>query len=228
MSLTVIHGENNVQSRQKLVELETAAKAMHHIIKHLSARTLTPAALEVDLRSLSLFAEDQILVLEELHSLPKSARQTQLIQMLAQTQSAVILWEKRALTKTMLGKLKNPVAWEYRVSSSLFKWLDSLSAQAQTKTAQIRLFHQALNHEDEQLCFIMLIRQVRLLLQAKEGGDIKGPPFMITKLKKQARNFSTEQLLSLHSQVLQLDLNQKTSQAWQSLRQELDILIFRL
>ncbi len=228
MATTILHGENVVQSRQKLHELEAQAKSQGLRLKRLEAKSLTPAQLEEALGGVSLFAEDQLIVIEELHSLAKSARQKDLIQMVANTSVPLILWEKRTLTKTMLAQLGQVSPLEFKVSSSLFKWLDALSPQATQKNRQLKLLTEALAQEDEQLCFLMLIRQVRLLLQAKAGGTIKGAPFMITKLKQQSGLFSLDQLTALNGQLLTLDLHQKTSSSLQTLSQELAILILRM
>lgn len=228
MAIKIIHGENTVQSRQKLTELETTAKSQGKKVIRLEAKSLTLPWLEEATQGINLFEDDQVIVIEELHSLPKSARQTQLLDYVTHTSATVILWEKRALTKTMLKKMNPNQEWEFKLSSSLFKWLDSLSPRAATKSPQLKLLHAALIQEDEQLCFLMLIRQVRLLIQVKEGGLVKGAPFMITKLKKQAADFSTQQLLTLHRNLLEIDQRQKTSQAWSTLSQELDLLLLGL
>jgi DNA polymerase III delta subunit len=74
----------------------------------------------------------------------------------------------------------------------------------------------------------MLARQIRLLIQAKDGGAIAGPPFMVTKLKQQASGFSLAQLLTLHNQLVEIDYGIKTSTDAMTVRQQLDLLLLRL
>lgn len=226
--ITIIHGENTVQSRQKLLELESSYKAKSVTIKRLEAKSLGLADLETALGSDSLFGEDKVVVIEELHSQPKSAKQDGLFQQILAANIPIILWEKRALTKTMLSKLKPEKEFEFKLPQVLFKWLDSVSGDKKTKATQLKLLHQVLAGEDEQLCFIMLIRQIRLLIQAKDNFPLKGAPFMVTKLKKQSQSFTLEQLLSAHSKLLSLDMKQKTSATALSLGAELDILLLQL
>lgn len=230
--MLVLHGEHLVNSRQKLqTQLEQARAAGSQVIR-LSASKLTVAELELALGGDSLFGEPKVVVIEELHSLPTSQRKTALIKAVATaagqpTTPEIILWEKRALTPTMLKQFPAAKADESKLSKQLFSWLDSLSGSSQAKTKQIQYFHQVLEQEAAELCFAMLTRQIRLLLQAKSGGTLKGAPFMVTKLKNQAKNFELGQLVSIHSQLLTLDLALKTGKNPGTLTQALDLLIWK-
>lgn len=228
MPLTLIHGDHTLQSRSKLLELETTAKNQGATLQKIEAKALTESVLEEILGSHSLFAENKVIIVEELHSLPLSGKRTKLIEMLAHSQASLILWEKRALTKTMVSKLNPQLVFEFKLSPVLFKWLDSLSGKIETKKNQVTLFHETLEIEDAQMCFAMLCRQIRLLIQAKEGSNLKGAPFMIAKLQRQSQLFSLSQLLKWHTALLDLDLKQKTSQTWQKLEDELDLLLLQM
>lgn len=225
--MTILHGENTVQSREKLVTLIREARAAGNDVVTLSAAKLTPAQLESALQKTSLFGTTQLVVIEELHSLPKSARKTQLIEIVSQANVDVILWEKRELTKTMLKAFPRAKVEFFRLTNSLFAWLDSLSP-AVAKSQQLQLLQKAITANGEQMCFVMLMRQVRLLIQVKDGGRPAGPPFMISKLAKQARDFTLEQLLALHKQIFHLDQAAKTSGSFFTLGQELDLLVVNL
>lgn len=225
--MTILHGENTVQSREKLVTLIREARAIGNDVVTLTAAKLTPPQLEVALQKTSLFGTTQLVVIEELHSLPKSARKTQLIEIVSQANVDVILWEKRELTKTMLKAFPRAKVEFFRLTNSLFSWLDSLSP-ATDKSRQLQLLQKALAADGEHMCFVMLMRQVRLLIQVKDGGRPAGPPFMISKLAKQARDFTLDQLLALHKQIFQLDQAAKTSGSFFTLGQELDLLVVNL
>lgn len=225
--LTLLHGENVVASREKLVELITQAKNKNKTIERLEAKNLTPGLLETKLVKQDLFGTEQMIVLEGLHSLPRSKQKSLLVDLISQSQVDVMLWEKRSLTKNMLSKFPQAQIYEFKLSSALFKWLESLRGDGQKTADQVKKLHQALESEDAYLCLIMLARQVRMLLQVSEG-EFSGPPWMKNKLRAQADSFSLEQLLQLHTQLLEIDLKHKTSTNTLELDQELDLLLLKL
>jgi hypothetical protein len=232
MPILILHGEHLAHSRQKLGEVLDQAKRQGKEITRLAAASLDLPQLEQTLGENSLFGTPKCVVIEELHSLPTSARKKELLEVLASESKKpetpdIVLWEKRALTKTMISKFPQAQAQEFKISKSIFTWLDSLSGKKGTQQKQLQLLHQAVAEEDEWYCFIMLARQVRLLIQAKEG-EVNGAPFMIAKLKKQAGTFSLEQLQRLHTKLLKLDQRHKTSTNTFTLLQDLDLLLLQL
>jgi DNA polymerase III delta subunit len=234
--MQIFHGEQLVASRHQLTELIKQARQQGLDVVRVEGKSLELGKLEEVLGSTSLFGQKKLLVIEELHSLPKSKRKDQLIEMIATAAAdpvlseslSLILWEKRALTATMLKAFPKALIQEFKLSNQLFKWLESLSPQKTSKPAQLKLFHQVLLTEDAFLCLTMLIRQIRLLIQIKDGGKPAGAPFMIAKLSKQAQLFTLEQLLKIHRSLLEIDLKQKTSGSLLSLEQELDLLLLGL
>lgn len=231
--ITILHGDNTVQSRNKLAQFISLAKNKKQDIIRLEAKKTTLPELEQMLGSNNLFGNSQLIIVEALHSLPQSKRKNDFIDLIAQTSQSsqnmeIILWEKRALTPTMLKKFPKNKEEHFKLTNQLFKWLDSLSPNNKTKTSQLKNLHKAIEDNGEHMCFVMLIRQIRLLIQAKDGGNIKGPPFMISKLKKQAQDFSLDMLLDIYRNLLQIDLKMKTSQNQLSLAQSLDLFIVNL
>lgn len=224
----ILHGEHTIKSRNRLTELTQDARSKGQDVFRFSAKELTPALVEENLASSSLFGTEKIVVFEEVHSLPKSQKKDQLIKMLAAaSDQPIILWEKRTLTPTMLKPFKNAKIEEFKLSSVLFRWLDSLGTST-NKTKQLQELHEIYVADGAEFCFAMLARQVRLLISAKDDGQLKGAPFIVSKLRKQAHGFTLEKLLSTHKQLLQFDLAHKQSQTRQTLEQELDLLIYTL
>lgn len=84
---------------------------------------------------------------------------------------------------------------------------------------------QLLQDYDPAYVFAMIVRQFRLLLQARAALDagedplaaIRAPAFVATKISKQARGFSLPLLKSIHHRLLQLDLAVKRGEAELSL-----------
>ncbi len=226
--ITILHGDNTIKSRQKLVDMISQAKDKGVKIKRLDAKRLSPAELEENLASSDLFGNERLVVVEALHSLPRSKRKNRLIELLTDAVTNVCLWEKRELTKNMVKKFKGAKVHKFKLSNSLFDWLDSISPLKQSKAKQIRLLRKAVEANDEYVCFAMLARQVRLLIQAKDGGKISAPPFVIRKINRQASRFSLRQLLDLHAALHRLDFEAKTSNNLVDLQTSLESLMLNL
>ncbi len=234
MSMTILYGENQVASRQALMELLQTLRAQGREVTLVSAAGLQLPELEQLLGTDSLFAVPRTLVLEGLHSLPLGGRRTQLLKMVsdfARAQSTahppadlqLILWEKRALTATMLKLFPTAKTTEFKVSSAVFNWLDSLSPKPATLPRQLTLLQAAVQAEDAFMCFAMLARHLRMMITAQSGGKIAGPPFIQSKIRSQAQPYSLPQLVTLHRQLLQLDWSLKLGKDTLPLAKQLEL-----
>lgn len=225
--MILLHGENVGQSRQKLQELIDQARAAGKNIIRLEAPKLTEASLNDQLGGADLFGSSQLIIVEELHSLPKSKRKDALLKMLGEVGDLeLILYEKRGLTPTMLKKFPQAQVFEFKLTPIMWELLDNLGSPNKSKLL-IQLYD-AVAQNDAFVVFSMIIRQTRLLLLTKTGGKIVGPPFQAMKLSKQAQQFSTDQLLAFHQKLFKLESELKTSTNSLELAQELDLLLFRL
>lgn len=118
---------------------------------------------------------------------------------------------------------------------SVFDFVDALS-QGNGKTAQ-KLLHRLLENEDPFSLWGMVVRQFRLLIQAREILDGRGNkddvaralgvhPFVAEKTTGQANRFTMESLENIYRHLLVIDERVKTSQI--TLDLALDTLIFEL
>ncbi|HSK87023.1 MAG TPA: DNA polymerase III subunit delta [Anaerolineales bacterium] len=118
---------------------------------------------------------------------------------------------------------------------SVFDFVDAL-ANGNGKSAQ-HLLHRLLESEDEFALWGMVVRQFRLLLQAREILDGRGNkddvaralgvhPFVAEKAAQQATRFSMESLESIYRKLLRVDEGVKTSQV--TLDLALDTLVVEL
>jgi DNA polymerase-3 subunit delta len=103
----------------------------------------------------------------------------------------------------------------------IFALVDALGSR-QGKAAQ-KALHKLLRQSDAQALWGMVIRQFRLLLQAREILDKGGKPpeaarllgvlpFVAEKVCTQAARFNQPTLDSIHLQLLEIDAASKTSQ----------------
>ncbi|MBI2332512.1 MAG: DNA polymerase III subunit delta [Chloroflexi bacterium] len=147
-----------------------------------------------------------------------------------------------------LAKLLAYVNWERPVrgsdveavcivtsQQSVFDFVDALS-QGNAKIAQ-KLLHRLLENEDPFSLWGMVVRQFRLLIQAREILDGRGNkddvaralavhPFVAEKTTGQANRFSMEALEGIYHRLLKIDEQVKTSQI--TLDLALDTLIVEL
>ncbi|GAB4496113.1 MAG: DNA polymerase III subunit delta [Anaerolineales bacterium] len=118
---------------------------------------------------------------------------------------------------------------------SVFDFVDALS-QGNAKVAQ-KLLHRLLENEDPFSLWGMVVRQFRLLIQAREILDARGNkddvaralsvhPFVAEKTTGQANRFSMEALEGIYHRLLQIDEQVKTSQI--TLDLALDTLVVEL
>ena len=118
---------------------------------------------------------------------------------------------------------------------SVFDFVDAL-ANGNGKSAQ-HLLHRLLESEDEFSLWGMVVRQFRLLIQAREILDARGNqndvaralgvhPFVAEKAVGQAARFSIESLENIYRKLLKIDEGVKTSQI--SLDLALDTLVVEL
>ncbi|MDO9301649.1 MAG: hypothetical protein Q7T89_09710, partial [Anaerolineales bacterium] len=118
---------------------------------------------------------------------------------------------------------------------SVFDFVDALS-QGNGKVAQ-KLLHRLLENEDSFALWGMVVRQFRLLVQAREILDGRGNkddvaralgvhPFVAEKTTGQAGRFTIESLESIYHKLLKIDEEVKTSQI--TLDLALDTLIVEL
>jgi hypothetical protein len=228
--LTLIHGDNQVASRQQLLTLVERAKQAGRTVTTLIADKLERSTLETALLSTSLFGEEKTIVIEGIFSLPKSKKKDELIELITAADIEIILWEKKSLGKLDQKKLPNTCeVFEYKVTVKLWTFLDQLQPKTSRQQQLLELLHESIAHESAEFVLLMLARQIRLLIQAKENApNLKLAPFMLTKLRKQAQAFSLPELLNLHQQLYRIDQHQKQSTNLLSLEAQLDLLLINL
>jgi hypothetical protein len=212
MSLIILHGEHHVESRNALQRLIDQSATRDVITQWQDAKSLQLADLEIIFGSQELFGQKKLLIIERLHSLPRSNRKTELIALIAKSansQNEIVLWEKKLLTATQLKQFPSAKNQLFKLSSALFAWLDLFGSLG---SRQFDKFIEAIAADGKEFCFLMLARQIRYLIAAKSGSPLPGAPFIQQKLSKQASLFSQKQLFDIHQKLTFLDYSVKTGQ----------------
>ncbi|MFC1726963.1 hypothetical protein ACFL0Y_00400 [Patescibacteria group bacterium] len=225
--MTILHGSNIVASRKQFAQIIDSFKGEKI---RLEGKTLKLVDLKQALESRSLFDDERMVIVEGLFSRVQSQEKTTLLNYLKENQGKnLIAWEPKAIDGRKLISFKNSKILKLDLTSFMFKFLDSLIPGNQ-KTI-LYLLHQTLKHDSAEMVFYMLIRQVRLLIVAKDLGEEgleKMAPWQKKKLTSQAENFTMETLLDLHGQLLDIDYKQKTGQNRFDLSGEIDLIILNM
>lgn len=224
--VTIIHGDDFVSSRNELVKLMSTARSESEVIAF-TPQQLTYESLSIALMSPALFAAHKTVVIENLFDLKSDKLRKDLLSLIVQATQYVniILWDSKTLTKTQLGLFKTKIqAQLFTLPKLLFKFLDSLLTASKENT--LLLLSDLLKSQSSEFILLMIVRQIRLLILAK-NDTLNLPPWMLAKLKFQAAKVTEKNLLDIYKELLLLDKRMKTSKNLLPLTAELDLLILK-
>lgn len=228
--ITIIHGDNTVLSRKQLQsELKKHGLAGKKI-RHFSATELSLAVLTDALQTTSLFGDENVLVLERLFKMRSKNLRDQILAILAKPSPIeIILWEDSVVSVTNLKLLQEakPIILSFKTSPLVFQAMD-LFGNPGEKQRILRHLHLAYDQDTPEFVFSMLARQVRLLINVKEGETGAMKPYTLQKVRQQAQFFPLEKLLQIHKRFLEIDLSQKLSTSLLTLEQQLDLLALQI
>ncbi|MBI1872168.1 hypothetical protein HYS10_01985 [Candidatus Collierbacteria bacterium] len=207
--MIILHGDDYVSSRNQLNELADEARQKNQVVNRLEAADLELGQLTQLIESRSFFGEDNLIIIFGLLSQVKSKKKDKIIEYLKKNQEAsLILYESKEVTQTNLKVFPKAKVIHYKPAPVIFDFLDNI------KPGNPRIvgkYQELLDLKTEpEFIFAMLVRQVRLLIQATEPTNLKTAPWIKNKLIAQARSFGLDRLLKLHEKLYQIDKNIKT------------------
>ncbi len=228
--LTLIHGDHLTASRSKLTELKAAAQDKE--LRELPGKKLDPNALVQALESSSMFGGDTLVIIEGFISNAKKREKlfgTLLAQILAASKHTdIILYEDKEVEKGTLAKIgTNARTFLFKLPTVIFQFLDSIMP-GNAKTS-LTLLAQVISQEVPEVVFALLVRRVRHLMMLK---DRVTPPGMQSwqagRLTSQAQHFTMEQLVVMHTSLLDIDTAIKTGTSPFVLTQRIEQLLISL
>lgn len=225
--ITLIHGDNIEASRFELTRLLSLAKGKE--IRELNGRGLDQNALTQALESSSLFGGDTLVVIENLFG--KLGRKIKLIESLAtlirNSSSDVIVWEDKELSPSVIKSLGNCTIKLCKIPVIIFQFLDSLRPHDSKNL--ILLYQRVVQTQVAEITYTLLVRRVRQLIQLLDGVIPDGlAPWQATRLTGQARLFTMDKLISMHKQLLTMDIAIKTGESPFSLAQLIEQFLIYL
>ena len=228
--ITIIHGDDLASSRSFFYEQKK--KAQSPIFLEGEKATLTDI-IQI-LEGGSLFGNAKTVFIENLISSKKSSKELESIMKLINTHHAceIYLWEGKKLTVKDISFFKEADVRLFKLPSVLFTFLENIKPS--NASYQIGLFHKTLSTLNAELIFSMIVRQFRLLLSVSPDGkdeieEVKKlASWQKGKLKRQARSFPQEKLLTSYQKLFTIDLEQKTGGSSLSLDRAIDFFLLSL
>lgn len=222
----VFSGEDIVSSRKAFLEHLEGLKRDGFEVEMVNGKDLTLELLELLSLPISLFGEKKALTIENLFTGTKSKEKDKIIEKIVSLLDCyLVIWENKDFSKAeQLKYPKNFIFKNFKLPASLFIFLDHLLPN--NSVSNLKYLTIALETVETNFLFLMLIRQIRLLILAEDPNDLlKLAPWQKSKLQKQVNSFKAEQLTEIYTKLLKIDYNQKTSSTPFALEHELELLI---
>jgi hypothetical protein len=149
----------------------------------------------------------------------------------ANKNSEIIFWESTEISKPNQTVLKGSIVKAFSYPQVLFKFLDGLKPGSGERL--IKLVYELKKNMESELVFFMIVRQFRLMLSQLENGPKieetkRLQSWQTGKLSDQAKSFGKEKLIKLYSQLLAMDLTQKTGKYPYTIDKSIDIFLLGL
>jgi len=224
VKITVFSGEDIISSRKAFLEHLDGLKNEDYETVKINGKDATEETLILHSSPNSLFGPKKLLAIDNLLSGKKFKENEKILKMLFSLQCIIVIWENKDFTKADQLKYPDFTFKNFKLPQVLFTFLDSI-VPGDTKN-NLRLFEETIESIDPSYLFLMLIRQVRLLILASDKNDIlKLAPWQKGKLQKQAHFFTLEKLKEIDQKLLRIDFAQKTSQTPFPLEHQLELLL---
>lgn len=236
MAIIFLHGDNQVETRNRLQEYKTEAQSSNKEVLVLDGERMQLVNFIQALEANSLFNDQRLLVIENFIS--AKSPNTEAWEYLKNSEFTpnVVIWEPKKIDKRKLLWLKKKSknrAEEYNFPDALFQFLDCLGSSFKEK--MLILFGKTIKKTAIELVYYMIVRQLRLLLLVKTNStdvNIKETSrlqsWQIKKLSQQAARFSLKDLKIYYKKLMFIDYQQKTGRSTLNLKQTLDIFLASL
>lgn len=228
IAVTLIHGDDVPAVRQRLTQEQD--RYVDTEIVRLNGETTTHTDIVFAQQNISLLAEKKLLLIQGFFSGRWTKEKEAVAKFLGSSTAIhpVIFWEDKLVEKTKWQKFF-PKAREIpcKLPQLLFAFLDMVGSS--DAKSLLTHFHQLLKQKEAEIIFVMLVRQVRMLLIVADG---EVPPslssWQLQKFRRQSQFFSVPKLVSLYRQLLAIDVKIKTGASPLTLPQLLDIFLCTL
>lgn len=226
--ITVFSGDDIVSSRKAFLEAIDAFRLKNFEASKISGKDLSIEILETFSNPTSLFGEKKVLAIEGLLAGIKSKDKENVIKRVQTlTDCTIIIWENREFNKFEQPKFGSGFVFKnFKLPSILFEFMDKIAPGKANDN--LTLLHKVCETVDPQYLFLMLVRQIRLLILASDDEVSDIPSWQSGKLIRQAKLFKKEDLHKIYKSLLDIDYQQKTSGSPFDILGELDLLFINI
>lgn len=224
--LFLIYGADIVVSRNALNEEKEKSKDGEIIT--LDGRKVTLADVVTAAGSVSLFKSEKTIIIERLLKGGITREKEKIIFYLTKEKNLpkIIIWEESEVDKVKIKKFFSKAKVIHcPLPKLLFKFLDSLGSCS--SSFLISMFKKLLKEKNVELVYVMILRQIRFLIIAKNMGE-KGlalSPWQARKFISQSRYFKLNELILAYRNLLSLEYKLKTGATPYSFEKLLDIFL---
>lgn len=215
--MIVIHGDNQILSRQFLLGIRKKAVEDGSQIVELKGASCTMADIVSAVQSISLFGPSNFVIIEEFFSRRTGSEKTSISTYLIQHPlDQIALWESKDVS-TQVKSFPPSVVKRFDLPKYLFKFMEDLQPET---------FRLSLDSAAPEQVLALLLRHVRNLMYIKSGGT-NLPSWQAGKLKAQASRFSLTKLQSMYLSLMHMDYRHKTSAAPFDLASDIEVWLIR-
>jgi hypothetical protein len=224
--ITVVCGENSPESRTCFNDLIKSFREKGIEIRQIKNSELTEIT-KWSTESASLFSQEKVFITENLNKLLSKRKNPSFLtfveSLCTKKEISIISWED-SIPARNLKFPKGSIIKEFKLSSSIFKLLDSCYP------GNLKSFIDQLNQEvelsDEIFIFIMLIRHIRNILLISLGEiPAKLQSWQVAKLKQQAHFWQSDKLLDFYEGFYNIDKGLKTGTNPFSVLKSMEVLV---
>ncbi len=229
--ITIIHGEDTASSRLHFHEF----KNKYPEGKVIQGDDISLTDLTQTFSGGDLFTNEKSVFIENFLSKRKQSGDFgTLLQVIKDKtlEHTIVLWEGKELDKKTLALFPHATIKNHALPQTLFLFLDQIKPGNGQQL--IKSLYKTLETVEVEMIYYMMIRHVRILLALKDEGEEKIDevrrlaPWQLQKLQRQARLFSVNQLIQLHSSLFNIDKRVKTGELNSSLNTAIDILLLQI
>lgn len=227
--IKVLHGDNILASRAELRKIIEEAKRENFEVIQLDGKDINFEKFEEVIECRLLFFEKKLIIIEKLFSLSQPKKIDKIINLISsKTDFEFIIWEDKELPKKIIKNYSNLNFELFKIPPLLFNFLNSLKEGQ--KKINLKNLSFCLKDEEAERLLLMLARQIRLLILAKEGDSFLNDleEWQRKKIINQSKYFSSKKLKEIYKKILLIDYFQKTSQSAFDLSSSLDLLVCQI
>jgi hypothetical protein len=207
MKIIVLHGDNSLQSYERLRKFIDEAKKRGWEILY----DLFPD-------NASLFGKERLTVYKDYKLLTKTD-----IKRLNKLDGTLVIFHEAVLPQTFLKSLPKDIKIEeFKLPVIVWNFLDGIAPG--TPERSVKTLHTIIVKEPVEFIFSMIAKRIKEMYWVSiDSGSLGYPSWRVSKLKSQAAKFTEGQLVELIETFARIDFESKTGQA--DLVSELDLTL---